>query len=177
MSCVKGKIALRHERFDWAVVNTQPHKEGVAVDNLVRQGFSAYCPLVRKRVRHARKTHDVLRPLFPGYLFVEVPKDRRAWRPIVSTYGVRALLRHGDEPCRLDPRFIAALQAREIDGIIVAPASPYEVGQQVRITDGPFEGLVATITDMNEKDRLVVLMDLLNRPVRVRLYGRQVAAN
>lgn len=166
---------MQHPRSDWAVVNTQPHKESVALDNLARQEFAAYCPLVRKRVRHARKSRDVLRPLFPGYLFVSVPEDRSLWRPILSTYGVRTLVRAGDEPCRLDPQFIAALRAREIDGVIVAPESPFEVGQKIELVDGPFEGLVATIVAMDEKDRLVVLMDILNRPVRVRVDARQVS--
>jgi transcription antitermination factor NusG len=37
-------------------------------------------------------------------------------------------------------------------------------------------GLVATIIEMNEKDRLVVLLDLLNRPVRVTLDVSAVTA-
>jgi transcriptional antiterminator RfaH len=48
------------------------------------------------------------------------------------------------------------------------PVSPYSVGQSVRLTGGAFEGLVATIIDMDEKQRLIVLLDLLNQSVRVR---------
>jgi len=160
----------------WIVVNTQPHKEAVVLANLANQGFAAYCPLVHKRVRHARKVRDVLRPLFPGYLFIECVPDRSAWRPVLSTFGVRAVVRSGEEPSRLDRRFIEALRAREIDGVIVAPASPYEIGQEIRIAAGPFDGTVATIVGMDEKDRLVVLMDILNRPVRVRLDAGQVSS-
>ena len=77
----------------WAVVNTQPHRETIALENLERQDFRAYCPVIRKRVRHARRSLDLLRPLFPGYLFAQVTLDR--WRPILSTYGVRSLVRCG----------------------------------------------------------------------------------
>lgn len=157
----------------WIVVNTHPHKEATAISNLNNQGFVTYCPVVRKRVRHARKTSDVLRPLFPGYVFVGASETQH-WRPVLSTVGVRTLVRSGDQPSALDPEFIAALQARETDGVIVAPAEAYTVGQKVRITEGAFDGTVATILAMDEKDRLVVLMDILNRPVRVRLESRQV---
>jgi transcriptional antiterminator RfaH len=162
-------------RKAWFVVNTQPHKEALAIANLANQGFTTYCPLVRRRIRHARRSRDVLRPLFPGYVFVESAFDKSAWRPLLSTFGVRSLVRSGDEPSRLDPRFIEALRARENDGVIVAPASPYREGQQIRIVEGPFDGTVATILALDEKDRLIVLMDVLNRPVRVRLDARQIS--
>jgi len=68
----------------WAVVNTQPHRERIALENLARQAFKAYCPLVRRRVRHARREHDALRPLFPGYLFVHLSPQTPRWRPIWS---------------------------------------------------------------------------------------------
>jgi transcriptional antiterminator RfaH len=159
----------------WVVVNSQPHRELIALDNLARQQFFAYCPMVRKRVRHARRSRDVLRPLFPNYLFVHAHPDVQRWRPILSTIGVRSLVRCGDQLSFLDDVFIRSLRAREIDGAIVRPASPYRVGQQVRVMGGGFDGLVATIIEMDEKDRLVVLMDLLSRPVKIKVPAELVA--
>ena len=52
---------------------------------------------------------------------------------------------------------------------------PYRVGQQIRLAGGAFDGLVATIIEMHERDRLTVLMDLLNRPVKVKVEETQVA--
>ena len=160
--------------LNWAVVTTHPHREKQAIDNLLRQDFVAYCPLIRKRVRHARRIRDVLRPLFPGYAFVG---SRGAqWRLIQSTLGVRALVRFGDQPGYIDGAFIDDLKAREIDGAIVAASSNYKLGQNVRMVDGVFDGLIAKIIEMDEKNRLVVLMDFLNRPVRVRIDETLVAA-
>jgi transcriptional antiterminator RfaH len=158
----------------WAAVNTQPHRERVAHDNLERQGFIAYCPVVRRRRSHARRVDEVLRPLFPGYLFVSIAPERENWRPILSTYGVRTLVRCGDQPSVVDARFIDALKAREVDGAIVRPPVPYHVGQQVRVVAGAFDGIVATILDLDEKDRLTVLLDMMSRPVKARLTSRQV---
>lgn len=155
------------------MANSQPHRERIALDNLLRQGFRAYCPLIRRRVRHARRTQDVLRPLFPGYLFIDLDPNAR-WSPILSTFGVRTLVRCGKQLSSLPDEFVNSLKAREIEGATMRPASPYEIGQQVRIADGVFHGLVATIIDMDVRDRLVVLMNLLNRPTKVRLSARQV---
>lgn len=157
----------------WAVVNTHPHREQAALENLARQDFRCYCPRIRKRVRHARRTQDVLRPLFPGYLFVEIGPQGQHWRPILSTLGVRTLVRCGERLSFLDDAFIASLKLSEVDGAVVRRAS-YHVGQQVRMADGPFEGLIATIIEMDEQQRLVLLMDLLNRPVKVKVDAQNL---
>lgn len=163
-------------RGGWVAVNTQPHRERIALENLMRQEFNAYCPLIRKRVRHARRVSDVLRPLFPSYLFVQLDPASRSWRPILSTLGVRTLVRCGDRPSLLAHEFVESLKAREIDGAITRPANPYRIGQQVRIAGGAFDGLIATIIDMDERDRIVVLMEMLNQAVNVKLSARQVVS-
>jgi transcriptional antiterminator RfaH len=58
---------------------------------------------------------------------------------------------------------------REIDGAVTRPECSYQIGQQIKIAGGPFDGLVATITALNDHDRLTVLMDLLNGRVKVQI--------
>ena len=160
----------------WAVVNTHPHREQIALENLQRQDFTAYCPMLRRRRSHARRVTSVLRPLFPGYLFVSTGTNFGRWRPILSTYGVRSIVRSGQNISCIDHAFIATLRGREVDGAIVRPLMPYQVGQSVKIADGPFDGLVATVIEMDEKERLVVLLDLMNRSTKVSLGSHQVTA-
>jgi len=161
--------------FDWAVINTHPHREQFAVENLQRQEFRVYCPFIRRQRRHARRVSEVLRPLFPGYLFAQVNPDSQRWRPMLSTFGVRNVVQCGDRLSLIDDAFIQSLMDREVNGAIARPKSPYQVGQEVRIAGGAFDGLVATILDMDERDRLTVLMDLLNRPVKVKIDERQIS--
>jgi len=176
VSGVQRQLIDRHAKpARWVAVHTHPHREHIAIENLVRQGFESYCPMIRRRVRHARRTNEVLRPLFPCYLFVRIDPQSQRWRPIESTYGVRSLVRFGDQLGFVDNAFIESIKAREVDGAIVKPAEPYRPGQQIRIAGGPFEGLVATIISMNERDRLTVLMDLLNQRVRVQIAARDIA--
>src|SRR5690242_10696571 len=94
----------------WAVVAANPHCERIALEHLRRQNFGAYCPSVTRRVRHARRSCDVQRPLFPGYLFVRM--HIRYWRPILSTVGVRSILRCGEKLSLLSDSFIQALRER-----------------------------------------------------------------
>jgi transcriptional antiterminator RfaH len=159
----------------WGVVNTQPRRERIALENLARQAFKAWCPLVRRRVRHARGVHEVLRPLFPGYLFVHLSPQTPCWRPIMSTSGVRMLVRFGEQPAFIADDFIQELRSHEIDGEIVRPADAFTVGQRVHVADGPFGGLVGTVFDVDDKDRLVVLMNVLSRTVKVQVAAGMVA--
>ncbi len=158
----------------WAVVNTHSHKEQIALEHLNRQSFETYCPRIWKRISHARRFQNVERPLFPGYVFVRADAGQDQWRPILSTVGVRTLVRFGNQLGLLSDAFIASLRARERDGVIVAPESPYRPGQRVKLVGGPFDGVTATILSSNEKDRLVVLMDLLQNSVRATVSQNSV---
>src|SRR5262245_34132233 len=158
----------------WVVVNTHAHREHVEIDNLARHGLESYYTMARWRRSHARRITTVARPLFPSYLFVRIHPEMGRWRPILSTLGVRTLVRFGDQLGVLDHRFIEELRKREEDGFIVRPAEPYQVGQRVKLNGGPFDGIVAKIISLQDKDRIVVLMDLLQQSVRAQVSIDQV---
>jgi transcriptional antiterminator RfaH len=143
---------------------------------LARQNYETYCPMVLKRRSHARRVDEVRKPLFPGYLFIHLAPLRERWRPILSTIGVRKLVHFGETLGTVADGFVQSLRQREKDGVILPDAPCYRVGQQVRLSEGPFDGVVATILSMNEKQRLVLLMDVLQRPVRVTVATHQVTA-
>ena len=159
----------------WVVLATHPHRERTALENLERQQFTTYCPLIRKRHSHARRVSEVLRPLFPGYVFVQLAPAQR-WRPLNSTIGVRSIIRSGDTISLLDDKFVCGLKAREVDGVISRPAVPYKIGQTVRLAAAGFDRVLATIIDLGERDRITVLLNLLNRPVRAEVTQSQIAA-
>jgi transcriptional antiterminator RfaH len=132
--------------------------------------------MLLKRRSHARRIEQVRRPLFPGYLFIHVDPLREQWRPILSTIGLRTLIRFGDRFGTITDDFIVNLRQREQDGVIALPETPFKVGQQVELGAGPFDGVVATILSVDEKQRLVILMDILQRPVRAKVRADQVRA-
>jgi transcriptional antiterminator RfaH len=155
----------------WIAATTHHFKEALATENLRAQGFQTYCPMIRKRVRHARRQSEVLRPLFPGYVFIRFDPLSTQWRPILSTIGVRTLIRFGDKIGVLPPNFVENLRIREDHGAIPLPRARdhYAAGERVRMREGPFDGVIATVLAAEDKDRLLVLMDLLKRGVRVKV--------
>src|SRR5689334_9774188 len=61
----------------WFVARALAHQETRAQFNLQRLGFRSFVPRLRRTVRHARQTRDVLHPLFPGYIFVVIDLSKQ----------------------------------------------------------------------------------------------------
>ena len=162
----------------WYVVQAQPNAESKAVVHLERQGFATYLPRYLKRRRHARRVDVVGAPLFPRYLFVEIDMATQRWRSIHSTVGVSQLVCAGDVPTSVPDYVIASLKDREdAHGFIQLARQPsFRRGDKVRVRDGLFSDCLGLYDGMPDRDRIVVLLDLLGRKVRVLLDAEAVTA-
>ncbi len=151
----------------WYVLATHPSREDYAIQNLERQNFKAYCPRIVTRVKRGRQFYDTPRPLFPSYVFVEQSPVLGRWKILLSTYGVRSVIRTGQVPSLINAEFVAELKAREVDGILRQPENPFRVGQEISVRGGVFNGLVGTILEMRASERIVVLINILNQQTKV----------
>lgn len=158
----------------WIVLNVNTHREEYALKNLERQKYSVYCPMQIKRIKHARQTYDARRPFFPGYIFVERSEPSQRWRPILGTVGVRSVLRDGEGPAILPRGFVESLKAREVDGAIGKAAAPLEPGQTITIDGGVFDGFIGEILELQDRDRVLVLLNLLNQQTKVRVDAKML---
>lgn len=122
-----------------------------------------------KRVRHARRVQDVIRPLFPGYVFAQSCVRAGNVAPDSVDLWARALVRIGDRPAFVDCSFVDRLRARDIDAVIAEPAAPYKLGQKVRLSGGPLDGLIGRTIEMSDKDRLILLTSMLHQAIRPRV--------
>lgn len=168
MSIIKPSASFADSPAMCFVVTTHPNRELLAVENLIRQDFRAYCPLIWKRIRHARRQSDEKRPLFPSYIFVEY-RESLAVRPILSTVGVRSVVRTGDKPALVSRSLVDEFKAREVNGVVTSRPNDFAVGQHVRIGHGTLSGIATTIIQMKARDRVTVLLQFLGeqRPVEV----------
>jgi transcriptional antiterminator RfaH len=162
----------------WYAVYTQPHGETKALEHLLRQGYCAYLPRYRTLVSHARRRQTVLRPLFPRYLFAGIDRASMRWRPILSTFGVADVVRAGDEPAPVPSEIVSAIREREEAGGFdrISPQQSLRLGELVRVTAGAFEDMVGMLVELRDRDRVVVLLELLGRGVRAQLRAESVEA-
>lgn len=160
----------------WFAVHTQIRAETTALENLLRQGYRVYLPRCRTWISHARRRQLALRPLFPRYLFAAVDRPAMRWRPIISTVGVSDLVRVGDRPAPVAEEIIETIRAREREGCFDRPQSApgLRPGELVRVTGGAFAEMVGRLAELQDNERVIVLLDLLGRAVRARLPGNMI---
>ena len=161
----------------WFVVQTHACSEDKAAFNLRRQGFEAFTPKYLKRRSHARKIEMVGAPLFPRYLFVKMSIETANWRAIKSTFGVSNLVCFGENPASVPDGLIETLMTSEDDNGYIDFAGrreKFKKGQSVEIIEGPMMEMTAVFDCMNDKDRVVVLLDILGRQVRARVQLKDI---
>lgn len=162
----------------WYVVQTQPNAERKSAFHLERQDFTVYLPQYLKRWRHARKVELRPAPLFPRYLFVAMDVAQARWRAIRSTIGVSALVCNGERPAPVPDGIVEGIRAREDDaGLLpLQMASPYRRGDAISVTDGGLAGARGFFECFEDHDRVILLLEMLGRPMRVTLPATAVAA-
>ena len=137
----------------------------------MRQGFVAILPTYTRWRQHARRRDIVERPLFPRYLFVALDILEQRWRPILSTVGVCDLVRRGDAPAPMPSGLAEEIGERAAHGVFdrLSPLDGLRRGDPVRVVEGPFADLVGRFIGMADRDRVLVLLDLLGRQVKTTL--------
>jgi transcriptional antiterminator RfaH len=159
----------------WFLIHTKPRQETCALENLERQGFTCYLPmLVAEKVRQG-KFVALNEPLFPRYLFIQLGQgaQSQSWAPIRSTRGVSRLVSFGNEPAKVPSALVECLKRRDIErtGTIKPALHP---GDAVKVLEGPFAGLDAVYQMRDGEGRVMVLIELMSKPTQLKLQLGQV---
>ena len=154
---------MRSELANWFTVYTKPRQEQVACEHLERQGFSCFLPMAVNP--YQRRTGRKLRvePLFPRYLFLNAIPNQQSLEPVRSTRGVCGLVRFGQRLVTVRERVIRAIEKRRdpASGLVRLQPVPVEVGDRVRVFDGPLAGLEGIFRERKGSDRALLLMKML----------------
>ena len=116
---------------------------------------------------------EVERKVFPGYVLVKMIMTDDTWHLIRNIRGVTGFVgTANNEPIPLTEEEVLAL-GMERREIVVC----YNVGDQVKITDGPLEGFIGTVDELEpDKDRVRVVVSMFGRETPVDLELDQVEA-
>jgi transcriptional antiterminator RfaH len=152
----------------WYLIHTKPRQEKRALENLERQGYECYLPLLPTEKIQQKLVAVVDEPLFPRYLFIHLDSSQsgKSWIPIRSTIGVSRLVTFGMEPAKVDQGLIDLLRVNG-DQIAAQPQRLFNKGEKVMVTEGPFAGIEAIYQMSNGEGRAMVLIELMSRPVKV----------
>ena len=153
---------------NWYLIHTKIRQERVALENLERQGFACFLPLIRAEKLRRGALQVVQEPLFPRYLFIRLGTglESQSWAPIRSTVGVSRLVTFGhDLPAKIEDELIAELQVKTDSAEV--QLRHFEPGEQVMVTDGPFVGVEAIYQMADAEGRVMVLLNILSKQVKM----------
>jgi transcriptional antiterminator NusG len=125
----------------------------------------------------------VQKKVFPGYLLVRCEMDDESWYCIRNTPGVTGFVgqsQKGQKPTPLSRREVETFLSAKGDGQEAPtrkkPKLEYEVGESVRVREGPFADFSGTIAEINADHlKLKVLVNIFGRETLVEMDFAQVA--
>lgn len=115
-----------------------------------------------------RKTN--LKKVFPGYVLIKMIVTEESWYVVRNTRGVTGFVGSGTDPIPLTDEEIRNM------GFDVVPVNiDYVVNDSVQVLNGPLEGFVGTVQEINkEKQKVKVLVSMFGRETPVELEFSQV---
>ena len=158
---------------EWFAFRVRPRHEKSVSLALRERGCSEFLPLIREKRLWANRLRHVDLPLFPGYIFCQVP--RFSLLPVLSTPGVVDVVRAGSSPIAANRDEIDSLRLAVSSQIPMERCNYIEVGETVQIIEGPLTGLRGILVNIRKSQRLVLSVSLLCRSVLIEIDPEWVA--
>jgi len=167
------------ENSKWYVVHTYSGYENKVASNLqtivenrnlqdVIQDIKIPTEIVTEIKDNIKR--DVERKTFPSYVLVKMELNDETWHIVRNTRGVTGFVGSGSHPEPLTEKEVVALGVEKHEVTV-----NYSVGDSVRIVDGPLDGFIGSVDELNlEKNIVRVVVSMFGRETPVELELDQV---
>jgi transcription termination/antitermination protein NusG len=168
----------------WYIVHAYSNFENKVADSIKEQAvqkgvgdlFEAVMVPTEEvvEIRRGRKIKSQRR-FFPGYVLVKMDMTDEAYHLIKNTPKVTGFLGSDNKPVPITDAEAARILNQVAEGVERPKSSiSFEVGEQVRVADGPFASFSGLVEEVDEqRSRLKVAVSIFGRPTPVELeYGQ-----
>ena len=168
----------------WYVVNTHSGFEKKVAQAITeqsqRKGLAEYFSQVLVpmeeviEVRRGKKVNSE-RKFFPGYILINMDMTDESWHLVKDTPKVTGFLGPSGKPSPISKEEAQAILSQVQEGVDKPKRSViFEVGETVRVADGPFASFNGVVEDIDEeKERLKIAVSIFGRSTLVELgYGQ-----
>jgi len=183
----------RENERQWFIIHTYSGMENKVKQNLEQRIesmakndviFKIFIPTNKKTEIKKGERKKVERKVYPGYILVEMILNDDSWYVVRNTPGVTGFVGFGNKPTPLMEKEVREIfQKSDVDelqkiGLSVKPKKVefhMDVGQKVKIIDGPFTDFSGVINEINlEKQSVKCLLKIFGRATSVELEFSQV---
>lgn len=170
---------------NWYVVHTQTGLEDkvkralenkISVSGMSELISSVVIPTEQVSEVRSGKKKISQRKFFPGYLLVEMELNEATYIFVKTAPGVTGFIGLGKKPMPLPQGEVDNILRKTKDTQVKpSPKVVFEKGEQVRVTDGPFQNFNGTIDEIHpEKGKIKVSVSIFGRATPVELEYWQV---
>jgi len=116
------------------------------------------------------------RKFFPGYVLIKMDLSDQSWHLVKDTPKVTGFLGGGGKPSPISDAEAQRILHQVMEGVDrPKPSITFDIGEQVRVSDGPFTSFNGIVEDIDEeKARLKVAVSIFGRSTPVELEYAQV---
>jgi transcription antitermination factor NusG len=161
----------------WYACRTRARAEKKVDRLLTAAGVTSYVPLIERSRQWSDRSKQVTFPLFPGYVFARFSLS--SLPEIVRTPSLIEVVRVNGSPTPIRESEIESIRSLVLGAHRIGEepsAHDYFVrGQEVRVVQGPFEGLRGILTEVRGKTRIVVRLEAIRQAVSVEMASRFVS--
>ena len=151
----------------WIVARNKPNQDKIALINLERQNFEFFQPTFKTISRVQNKFKEIIKPVFPGYIFIAINLEEKNWHTINNTRGISSILVFGNEIPLIRCELIKELKHCFSFNNDPKTADQFKIGMNAEITNGPFAQLIGKIEKIDAYQRIWILLDILGTQTRV----------
>jgi len=116
------------------------------------------------------------RKFFPGYIFVQMLLDEETWHVVKNTPKITGFVGHATEPPEVPESEVREITQQMEEGALrPKPKVLFEIGEAIKVVDGPFQDFNGTVEEVKpEKGKVRVLISIFGRATPVELDFVQV---
>lgn len=159
----------------WIVARNKPNQDKIALINLERQNFKFFQPTFKTMSRVQNKFREIIKPVFPGYIFIAINLEEKNWHKINNTRGISSIIGFGNEIPLIRCELIEEFKYRFSIDNVSKPADMFKVGMNAEIINGPFAQLIGKIDEINADQRIWILLNFLGTQTRVSINRLNLA--
>jgi len=121
---------------------------------------------------HESQTKTIERKIFPGYVLVKMVMNDVSWHLVRNVRGVTGFVGSANKPIPLTEEEIITLGIERHEVVV-----GYEVGSTVKVVDGPLEGFLGIVEEIElDKSRVRVIVSMFGRETPIDLDFDQIEA-
>lgn len=169
----------------WYVVHTQTGSEEkaragleskIASTNLKQFIGEIVVPTEQVSEVRSGKKRITSRKFFPGYILIKMDMNKESWYLVKTTPGITGFIGPGRKPAAItEDEVKRILQRTEDTEVKPMPKTTFEIGESIRIAQGPFANFNGTVTDVYpDRGKLKVSVSIFGRATLVELEYWQV---